>query len=180
MSPSLLFQVGLVAAVSVAGTYYLSGNMAEAEAERTAQAEADKSAPKTASRVAATPTLSKGSVVSIPRTQGQFFVQGRANQGHIRFLVDTGASTVALTAPDARKAGIDLNALRYDVLVDTANGRTKAARVVLDELRIGGVRVADVEALVMSDGLHISLLGMTYLGRLQKVEVLPNQMILRR
>jgi aspartyl protease family protein len=47
-------------------------------------------------------------------------------------------------------------------------------------VRIGGVRVTNVRALVLAEGLHVSLLGMTYLGELQKVEVMPHQMILRR
>ncbi|MEM9600848.1 MAG: TIGR02281 family clan AA aspartic protease, partial [Pseudomonadota bacterium] len=62
----------------------------------------------------------------------------------------------------------------------TANGRTYAAKVVLDEIRIGGIVVRDVTALVVQDGLHISLLGMTFLGELQRVEATPTQLILRR
>ena len=119
------------------------------------------------------------SVVSIPRRNGQFYTQGHVGRGSVAFLVDTGASTVALTLQDARRAGVDVRALRYDVPVSTANGRAMAARARLDEVRIGGIRVRDVDALVMRDGLHISLLGMTFLGQLQKVEATPQQLILR-
>lgn len=170
MSPALLFQAAAILVISVAGTYYLSGNVEEKDTVIES-----KPVP-----VAQKAELSQGSVVSIPRTRGQFFTQGRVNSGSVQFLIDTGASTVALTVADARKAGIDVNRLSFDVPVDTANGRTMAADVTLRDVHIGGVRVTNVRALVLPDGLHISLLGMTFLGELQKVEVLPNQLILRR
>jgi len=166
-----MFQAALVIGVSLGGTYYLAGNMEE-KTETVMEAEPIRPQQEVA--------LSSGSVVSIPRTNGQFFAQGRVNSGSVRFLVDTGASTVALTLDDARRAGVDIRRLVYDRPVSTANGRAMAAEVMLKDVRIGGVRVTNVRALVMADGLHISLLGMTYLGQLQKVEVMPNQLILRR
>ncbi|MGB3455634.1 MAG: TIGR02281 family clan AA aspartic protease [Litorimonas sp.] len=171
MSTSFLFQAALLTAIAVGGTIYLADNVEDpAPVELgTPTIQPSKPAP-----------LSQGSVVSLPRTNGQFFATGRVNSGTVRFLVDTGASTVALTLEDARKAGIRVDQLNYTVTVATANGETQAARAELRDVRIGGVRVTDVEALVLREGLHISLLGMTFLGELQKVEVLPNQMILRR
>ena len=124
-------------------------------------------------------TPQSASVVSLPRVNGQFFTQARVNSGSVRFLVDTGASSVALTLDDARRAGIDPRALRYDVPVHTANGRTMAAAVTLKDVQIGGIRVRNVEGLVLNEGLHISLLGMTFLGQLQKVEATSTQMIMR-
>ena len=119
------------------------------------------------------------SVVTIPRRNGQFFTKATVGRGQIDVLVDTGASTIALTLEDARRAGVDLHSLRYDQPVNTANGRAYAARTRLAEVRIGGIRVRDVDALVMKEGLHISLLGMTFLGQLQKVEATPDQLVLR-
>lgn len=170
MSPALIFQATVIIGASIGGTYYLAGN---GDVEETVL-ESEEIKPR--QEVA----LSNGSVVSIPRTNGQFFAQGRVNSGSVRFLIDTGASTVALTVDDARRSGIDINRLVYNRAVETANGRAMAAEVTLKEVRIGGVRVTNVRALVLSEGLHISLLGMTYLGELQKVEVMPNQLILRR
>ena len=170
MSPSFMFQAAIILGASVGGTYYLAGNTDAKESVM----ESEVIEPR---KVAA---LSKGSVVSIPRTNGQFFAQGQVNSGSVRFLIDTGASTIALTTEDARKAGVDLRRLEFTVPVDTANGRTMAADVVLRDVRIGGVRVTNVRGLVIAEGLQISLLGMTFLGELQKVEVMPNQLILRR
>ena len=142
---------------------------------------AERRAAERASRPAATigAVQQSASVVSLPRTNGQFFTQGRVNTGSVRFLVDTGASTVALTLDDARRAGIDVGALDFSVPVDTANGRTYAASVRLKDVQIGGIRVRNVEGMVIAEGLHISLLGMTFLGELQKVEATPTQLIMR-
>ncbi|MGB6230960.1 MAG: TIGR02281 family clan AA aspartic protease [Litorimonas sp.] len=169
MSNSLFIQVAGIAAIAVVGTLYLAENSEKRETTL-------ESAPVEA---AAPHQIAKGSVVSIPRSNGQFYTYGRVNRGSVRFLVDTGASTVALTAQDALKSGIDPTTLRYDRAVDTANGRTYGAVVELDEIMIGGIRVRDVRAIVIPEGLGISLLGMSFLGELQKVEATPNQLILR-
>ncbi|GLQ19553.1 TIGR02281 family clan AA aspartic protease [Algimonas porphyrae] len=170
MSTSFLIQAGFFTAIAVGGTYYLSQNPAVKSAmDETADPVVTVEAkPKSAS------------VVSIPRQNGQFYTHSRVNRGSVRFLIDTGASAVALTLDDARRVGIDPRSLSYDRPVDTANGRTYAASVTLDEIRIGGIVVRDVKALVVKEGLHISLLGMTFLGELQKVEATPTQLILRR
>lgn len=123
-----------------------------------------------------------GVAVSIPksRADGQFWTDARVNSGHVRFLVDTGASSVALTPEDARRAGIRLHTLNYDVPISTAGGENVAAYVNLKSVSIGAVTVRNVRALVIPEGLSTSLLGMTYLGELQKVEATPNALILRR
>ena len=94
-------------------------------------------------------------------------------------MVDTGASVIALTPQDAQKAGIRLQDLEYNVIVNTANGETKAARIQLRDVAIGTVTLRDVDAVIVQKGLSHSLLGMSYLGRLQKVEASPNQLLLR-
>jgi len=122
-----------------------------------------------------------GSAVSIPKNKrdGQYWTDGRVNSGHVRFLVDTGASSVALTKEDARKAGIRVNDLKYNVPISTAGGHNMAAAVTLKSVSIGAITVRNVHALVVPEGLHVSLLGMTYLGQLQKVEATPNALLLR-
>ena len=97
----------------------------------------------------------------------------------MEFLVDTGASAVALTLDDARKSGVRLNSLKYDVPISTAGGLNYAAAVKLKSVSLGGITLRDVDALVVKEGLDISLLGMSYLGRLQRVEATPNALLLR-
>jgi len=123
----------------------------------------------------------RGTVVSIPKSRqdGQFWTDARVNSGHVRFLVDTGASAVALTLNDARKAGIRTDDLTYNVPVQTAGGTNYAAMVDVKSISVGAITLRNVRTLVVPDGLHTSLLGMTYLGELQKVEATPNALLLR-
>lgn len=132
-------------------------------------------------KVAPAPTGHRGSVVSIPksRNDGQFWTDARVNSGHVRFLIDTGASSVALTLNDAKKAGIRTRDLTYNVPIATAGGRNMAAYVELKSISVGAITLRNVRALVVPEGLNTSLLGMTYLGQLQKVEATPNALLLR-
>jgi aspartyl protease family protein len=102
--------------------------------------------------------------------QGHVIVEAVINGASIRLLVDTGASLVSLTAADARAAGISRSELVFDHLVNTANGSVRVARVTLREVRIGQLSVYDVPAVVL-DNLNISLLGMSFLSRLQSYEM---------
>ena len=122
-----------------------------------------------------------GSVVSIPKSRrdGQFWTDARVNSGHVKFLVDTGASAVALTLNDAKKAGIRTHELNYNVPISTAGGKNMAAYVDLKSISVGAITLRNVRALVVPEGLDTSLLGMTYLGQLQKVEATPNALLLR-
>jgi aspartyl protease family protein len=110
---------------------------------------------------------------------GHYWAQADVNGRWVRFLVDTGASAVALTAADAQRLGLDVGALTYDRPVMTASGKTQAALVKLDRVTVAGARVDDVDALVVREGLSTSLLGMTYLGRLSRFEATKTALILR-
>ena len=102
-----------------------------------------------------------------------------ATPGRVKFLVDTGATIVALTEADALRLGLDPLSLDYQVEVRTASGETRAARVRLKSVSVAGARVEDVEAVVVRDGLDDSLLGMSYLGRLSRFEATQSALILR-
>lgn len=110
---------------------------------------------------------------------GHYWAQGQVNGRAVRFLVDTGATAVALTREDAQRLGIDTRQIAYDYEVVTAAGRTRAAAVKLAEVSIGGAQVSDVDALVVEEGLETSLLGMSYLGRLSGFEATPATLVLR-
>ncbi len=110
---------------------------------------------------------------------GHYWAEAQVDGRWVHFLVDTGASTVALTKQDAQRLGFDLSALVYDRPVSTANGKTMAAGVTLDRVAVAGARVDRVEAMVVPEGLSASLLGMSYLGRLSRFEATPTALILR-
>ena len=104
--------------------------------------------------------------------RGHFIVEATINGRTIEMLADTGASAVALTPQDARRAGIDPRSLNFDVPVQTANGEVKVASVTLDKIEVDGIVVRDVRAMVAdSDALSSSLLGMSFLGRLASVKM---------
>ena len=120
------------------------------------------------------------SVVSIPKSRdGHFWTEARVNHGYINLLVDTGASVIALTPEDAEKAGILLHELNYNGSVNTAGGKVPAAYITLDSVSVGHIALRNIQAVVIKDGLTQSLLGMSYLGELQKVEANPDLLILR-
>jgi len=101
---------------------------------------------------------------------GHVVVDAAVNGAPVRLLVDTGASLVTLTPADARAAGITLNHLVFSARVNTANGPARMAPVLLREIRIDQLSVYDVPAAVV-ENLNISLLGMSFLVRLQSYEM---------
>jgi aspartyl protease family protein len=125
--------------------------------------------------------ISHGRSVEIARANsGDFDVRAQINGAPIAMVLDTGASSVVLTPDDAKAAGLPLEVLNYTVNIDTANGRTRAAPVTLDRIAVGGLVERSVEALVAQPGqLRTSLLGMSFLNRLQSWEVSGDRLLLR-
>ncbi len=118
-------------------------------------------------------------IVVPPGPGGHFVVDVDVSGVSLRFLVDTGASSVTLTAADAQKIGLPVHALDYSARFQTANGEIKAAPVTIRDMRIGEQGIADVEATVTKAPLNISLLGMSYLKRLAGYEVRSDGLVLR-
>jgi len=125
--------------------------------------------------------FSRGRVVEIARGRaGEFGVSAQINGTKIAMALDTGASAVVLTHEAAKAAGLPLEILSYNVSVDTANGRTRAASVTLDRLGIGGIVERSVPALIAQPGqLRTNLLGMSFLNRLESWEVRGDKLIMR-
>jgi aspartyl protease family protein len=125
--------------------------------------------------------ISHGRTVEVARTSnGDFAIAARINGARVPMVLDTGATSVVLTRDDAKAAGLPLEVLNYTVSIDTANGRTHAAPVTLDRLAIGGLEERSVEALVVQAGqLRTSLLGMSFLNRLQSWQVNGDRLMLR-
>lgn len=122
----------------------------------------------------------EGQAASVAKSSdGHYWAEALVNGKRVRFLVDTGATAVALTAEDAERLGIRLADLDYTANVTTANGQARAAQVTLASVSVAGARVSDVQALVIDKGLPTSLLGMTYLGRLSRFEATQSALILR-
>ena len=122
-----------------------------------------------------------GEVVLRASADGHFYANATVDGVAVRFLVDTGASSITLSAADARRVGFDPEALDYFLPVTTASGSALAARVRLDEVRLGSIGLQNVTAAVMPPGtLDRSLLGMSFLDRLSAFEVAGDRLVLRR
>jgi aspartyl protease family protein len=122
----------------------------------------------------------RGHTVAIVRRGGSFSLGAEVNGAPIAMTLDTGASSVVLTQEAAKAAGLPLEVLSYTVSIDTANGRARAAPVTLDRLAVGGIVERSVPALIAQPGqLRTSLLGMSFLNRLERWEVRGDQLLMR-
>lgn len=118
--------------------------------------------------------------VAIPKSpDGHYWANGQVNGSSVRFLVDTGATAVALTPADAQRLGFKPADLHYGSSVVTAAGQTRAASVKLASITVAGARLENVDALVIEKGLDTSLLGMTYLGRLAGFQATRQTLVLQ-
>jgi aspartyl protease family protein len=122
-----------------------------------------------------------GRTVELARNRnGDFQIATQVNGSKVSMVLDTGASAVVLTHDAAKAAGLPLEMVKYNVAIDTANGSTKAASVTLDRVAVGGLVERSVPALIAQPGqLKVSLLGMTFLNRLQSWEVRGSKLMMR-
>jgi aspartyl protease family protein len=122
----------------------------------------------------------RSSAVELKATgNGHYHARVDINGRNTSVLVDTGASIVVLTSEDARRAGIFLKPSDYTQPVATANGVTRVAPVTLDRVSIGDITVRDVRAAVAEEGrLNVSLLGMSFLSKLERVDMRDGVMVL--
>jgi len=150
---------------------------------------ADKLTPASASTssvkqtaLVATPAQAGLRSLNIPRdTRGHFRTEGRIDGQRIAFMVDTGASVVALNESSAASFGLRPPPGQYTANVSTANGTVKAARARIEMLDVGGLIVRDVDAMVLPDeALSENLLGLSFLSRLKRFEYANGQMVLEQ
>jgi aspartyl protease family protein len=110
---------------------------------------------------------------------GHFVIQAKVNGTPIRFLVDTGASDVTLSPSDARRLGMNLQNLKFNRRYATANGTVFGAPVRLDEISIGPIVIRNVRASVNGADMGRSLLGMSFLERLDGFGISKDILTLR-
>jgi len=111
-------------------------------------------------------TTDRGKVVLAADPRGHFFADGAVNGIAVRFVVDTGATVVALPRQDAERLGLDYRHGQR-AMTHTANGVVPTYLLKLDTVRIGGIEVHNVDAAVIDGGLEQALLGMSFLNRVQ-------------
>jgi len=109
---------------------------------------------------------------------GHFYADGRVQGAKVRFLLDTGASVVALTAADARAAGIWWSAADVRPVARGAGGVVRGVPTRLAEVEVDGIRRANVAAVVIPEGLETSLLGQSWLSRVGNLEIAGDRLTL--
>ena len=124
-------------------------------------------------------TTEDGAVRVRAHRDGHFYIDSRVNGAEVRFLIDTGASIVALSPDDAERIGFEPAQLNFSQRLHTAGGIVRAAPVVIRSLELGDIRLANVRAVVNGERLPHSLLGISALERLSGYEVRDGTLTLR-
>ena len=109
---------------------------------------------------------------------GHFYVTALVNGQPVRFVVDTGATTVALTVEDARRAGVRFDPASFEVIGQGAAGPVRGQQTHLSSVELDGKERLHVRAAVL-EGADISLLGQSYLSRLGSIQMQGDMMVLR-
>ena len=140
--------------------------------------------PASATAMSVAPDAAQAGIRSLGITRdgrGHFLTEGRIEGQRIGFMIDTGASVVALNETSAARFGLRPSRGDYNATVTTANGTIKAARARRAMIDIGGLIVRDVDAMVLPDqALSENLLGLSFLSRLKRFEYANGQMVLEQ
>jgi aspartyl protease family protein len=157
--------VARIAAIAIDHTVKPGGSAAAGESEASTKAE-----PK---------NPAYGDLEIAADESGHFQTEAEINGSRVDVLVDTGATLVALTYDDARRAGVHLSPSDFTHEVRTANGVAKVAPIDLSSISIGDITVRNVRGAVTEPGkLHKTLLGMSFLSRLSRVEMREQALVL--
>ena len=166
----------ILAGVTIGAVVALFGN----------QPPAETAAPLAKPRAAATiaPAVPVASIApSAPSelrraADGHFYAGVSVGGRPVTMLVDTGASVVALTAADAQAAGLHWNPGQLGVVAQGASGPIRGVALRLDRITLGNHEARNVEAVIIPEGLPISLLGQSFLATIEPVRIEKDRMIL--
>ncbi len=170
----------IAAALAVSGTFM--AQVADKMSSDKAQAQNLAKAKNINAFAAMQPESSRRRSVEIPRDgRGHFQADARIDGQRIGFMVDTGASVIALNEKTAAQIGVRPSPRDYTSTVSTANGTIKGARTRLAMIEVGGLVVRDVDAMVLPDeALSENLLGMSFLSKLKRFEFADGKLMLEQ
>ncbi len=109
---------------------------------------------------------------------GHFFAEASVNGMSVNFLVDTGATGVALTTQDAQRIGLVFAPSEFSVIGSGASGPVRGKLIVLDRVAMGGKTVEQVPGAILEHA-EMSLLGQSFLARMGKIEIEGDEMVIR-
>ncbi len=109
---------------------------------------------------------------------GHFFADAQVNGMTVHFLIDTGASGVALTTEDAQRVGLQFSSLEFTSVGSGASGEVRGKLVTLDRVSLGGRTVERVDGVILEGG-NMSLLGQSFLSQMGTIEISGDRMTIR-
>lgn len=113
--------------------------------------------------------------------RGHYVTEFRMNGRPVEAMIDTGASVVAINRSTARRIGVDVAAADFRHEVSTANGTTRAAVAMIDEMQLGAIGLRDIQAVVLEDeALSHTLVGMSFLSRLRRFSAEAGELVLEQ
>jgi aspartyl protease family protein len=169
----MLFIGGVVTALS--GT----GRAPQPSASMETTPDEGASGPRVAEASGSSPSTSRaGETVLQREANGHFYADAQVNYGRVRFLIDTGASTIALTQDDARRANVSFDTSRFEPVGSGASGPVYGQVVMINSIEIEGKRATGLPGVVLRDA-DTSLLGQSFLRRMQSVAIEGDRMVLR-
>ena len=112
------------------------------------------------------------------QSDGHFYATASVDGVSMNMLVDTGASVIALTADDASAAGIQWSESDVRVIGSGASGAVHGVPIRLREVEVGGMVHRDIDAVIVPEGLAISLLGQSFLSQIGNVEISGDEMVM--
>ena len=109
---------------------------------------------------------------------GHFFADAEVNGRTVHFLIDTGASGVALTTDDARRVGLNFSEAEFSAVGSGASGEVRGKMVSLDRVSLGGHSASNVSGVILEGG-EMSLLGQSFLSQMGTIEISGDRMTIR-
>ncbi|MEM6535708.1 MAG: TIGR02281 family clan AA aspartic protease [Pseudomonadota bacterium] len=172
-----IIALAIAGAIAAAVKYFVSPETS-ASAPSVSTAVTEPAVPDSANQQ---PDPFRRSAVLTRKNDGHYWARSVVNKKtSVEFMVDTGASVVALTYKDAQRMGLRPDTLDYRWTINTAGGQTKGASVLIESMKVGQVHIRDVEAMVLRSDLEHSLLGMSFLSKLYSYEFRGDRMLIRQ
>ncbi len=134
----------------------------------------------TPASVPSAPAQVQNSVRLIKEQDGHFYADVKINNMPVRFMVDTGASSIALSLADAQALGLEFDEAEFTDVGRGVGGEVPMKRVVLESVDLGGINRRNVDAVIVNSDLSISLLGQSFLNSLGTLTIQGQEMILRQ
>ncbi|WP_172799894.1 retropepsin-like aspartic protease family protein [Croceicoccus bisphenolivorans] len=117
-----------------------------------------------------------GEMVLQQQSDGHFYASPSINSVPVDALIDTGASVIALTGADAEAIGLSWDQSQIRTVGRGASGPVQGVAVRLDKVELGSFEVHDVDAMIIPEGLHVTLLGQSFLSRIPEVQISDGKM----